>query len=146
MGLASWEGKGEKDSQHWYFVDSNNSKKGFMATGRPTSNKGNLQKLTFMEGNPYLQEEEEGGFKVNWKQLNSLPFSGTSFSEAASIAASVQSDLEASALALVKTLKEASGATRIAFAGISFTPLPFFLLFQTIFFSTFYNLNIFCYV
>ena len=134
MGLASWDGKGEKDSQHWYFVGSNsNSKKGFMATERPTSNEGNLQKFMFMEGNPYLQEEEEGGFKVNWKQLNNLPFSGTSFSEAASIAASVQSDLEASALALVKSLKEASGATRIAFAGISFTPLPILSLISSYF-------------
>ena len=109
MGLAPWA------SMH------KNQAKGWLFTGKSIDNLGLgtdfFHMDEYMTGNPY----EEGSFKVNWETINKLgkpnQFAHESFGLYANIARSVQSNLEASAISLVSSLKEATGMENVAITG-----------------------------
>jgi carbamoyltransferase len=112
MGLASWSGRHRNEAKEWIFGPD----------GLEDVSLGEQFHHThqFMTGNP-LVCEGDGSFKIDWAALEglSLPnsFSATRFGELALQASSVQDNLESSAMQLVASLKEMTGASNLAVVG-----------------------------
>lgn len=110
MGLAPWANKKKIDTNDWIF---DNLKSKINIGENFYHNK------KFMTGNPY----EKDSFAINWKELESLSiqdtnaYSDAKFGEYATIAASVQSNLESSAMSLVSSLKTASKESNLVLSG-----------------------------
>lgn len=107
MGLSSWAGKHRRDSEKWIFGEDTEINLGFEFH----------HKYKLMTGNPFSENE----FKVDWDIIDSLPdpnqFEANNFGRSAVLAASVQSDLESSALELVASLKSSTNQANLALAG-----------------------------
>lgn len=102
MGLASWSGKSRQDAASWYF--GNDIKK--LDLGDKY-----YHRVKIMSGNPFLSAMDNGGgLNIDWDVLDGLPrpnqWDNGHFSEHANLAASVQENLEESALALVRSLAD----------------------------------------
>ena len=71
-----------------------------------------------MKGNPY-----DGSFVVNWQKIEGLDggtrpsWNDGRFGEVANLAASVQSNLEASALSLLSSLRDGTGQVNVCLTG-----------------------------
>ena len=109
MGLASWAGKHRRDAQDWIFGSDRLEEVGL------GDEFFHAHKL--ISGNPY----EDGSFTIHWATLDELKepnsFTPARFGELANLARSVQDDLEGSALRLVESLRETTGAKHLALAG-----------------------------
>jgi carbamoyltransferase len=110
MGLAPWADKTLADAEPWVFGEA--AEPDSLRLGADFFHRQQL-----MSGNPY----DEGSFQVHWDTLEGLTnpnrFSPDRFGECASVAASVQQNLEDSALALVSSLRNATGANNLALCG-----------------------------
>ncbi|CEM17151.1 unnamed protein product [Vitrella brassicaformis CCMP3155] len=103
MGLAPWAKAGSTG-------EATDMWKGLLDDG-----------FRLMEGNLLLSKEEQGGFRVNWDLLESLPHDclGTdpTFMSFAPLAWRVQRDLENAAMTLIQELKERTGARNLCLVG-----------------------------
>ena len=108
MGLASWSGVKKAEAKDWMFEN---------AAGEIGLGDNFYHSTSFMTGNPF----DKGGFSINWKALDGLEGSNSwknkNFGEYACIANSVQSDLEGSALSLLRSLQTAAGEKNVALTG-----------------------------
>ena len=107
MGLSSWADKHQRDTEKWIFGEDSKVNLGFDFHHR----------YKLMAGNPFSENE----FRVNWDVIEALPdpnrFDAETFGRAAVIAASVQSDLESSALALISSLRQSTNQAHLALTG-----------------------------
>lgn len=110
MGLAPWSNKKKIDANDWVFDKLKN---------RINIGENFHHNNKFMSGNPY----EIDSFTINWKELESLSIrdanadTDAKFSEYATIAASVQSNLESSAMNLVTSLRMKSSESNLILSG-----------------------------
>ena len=146
MGLGPWAGKKRADAQMWGYgkpisADRRNENIADTGTDNGTGTDTGtdigtteglslgqdfFHRVSIMEGNPY-----DDSFQVNWAALEGLGEANTwkggegfssaegdsRFGEYANLAASVQQDLEKSALALVQSLQQASGEENLCVVG-----------------------------
>ena len=108
MGLAPWASRHRNDARAWVFE----KQKDKLNLGSDF-----YHKATFMTGNPYVEDS----FVVETQMLRDLgvpnKFREEEFGYYANIASSIQTDLESSAMALIKSLKESTGERYLALAG-----------------------------
>ena len=112
MGLASWSGRYRNEAKEWIFGPDELEDVGLGEKFHHTHQ--------FMTGNPLLCEGDDS-FKIDWTALEGLSqpnsFSAARFGELAILASSVQENLESSAMQLVASLKEMTGASSLAVVG-----------------------------
>lgn len=119
MGLAPWNGIKRQQLSDWC-KGNRNIKSDSISIGEDF-----YHKIPTMSGNPFIDPaasaNSDDGFKVNWDKLENLAhvnqWSDKKFDYYANLATSVQSDLEASAIKLLTSLKEQTGKTNVALVG-----------------------------
>lgn len=115
MGLAPWSGVKRQQLKDWR---GSHTKSDSISLGEDF-----YHKVPLMAGNPFIDPavSAEDGFKVDWDKLENLAhvnkWSDKKFDYYANLAASVQSDLESSAIKLLTSLKEQTGKTNVALVG-----------------------------
>lgn len=120
MGLGPWAGRSRSEAAKWGYCTSTS------APGEaPSADLGRLglgesfhHEVSIMRGNPY-----DGSYVVNWPKIEELDggtrpaWNDGRFGEVANLASSVQSNLEASAMALLASLRDGTGQSNLCFTG-----------------------------